>query len=180
MTTSRMRQRLAALAGGLGIALVTFTLMGLVVEAVLRHVVAAPNGTTAERHHFFAHHPRRGWDLVPNTEQRVNQTEFDIDVRINAQGMRDDRTYDLKPPTGVRRVVVVGDSFAFGHGVEVEEGVVARLAAHRPDTEVLNLAVTGYGADQQLLKLLDDGFAYRPTRVLVALFEGDVFRNTRL
>ncbi len=176
---SHFRPRLGAIAVSLALVAVSLTLTAVAAELVLRVAVTAPQPPVEGRFRFFDYHPRLGWDLVPNTQQRTTAPDFDVEVRVNVQGMRDDRPYDPVAPPGLQRIVVVGDSFAFGQGVEAHEGIAARMAAALERTEVLNLSVTGYGTDQQLLKLIDDGLSYQPDRVVVALFEGDVFRNTR-
>jgi hypothetical protein len=54
-------------------------------------------------------------------------------------------------PAGRTRVVVFGDSFAAGTRLPQEETWPAQLAAARPDLDVVNLGVDGYGLGQALL-----------------------------
>lgn len=143
---------------------------------------AAEPGADAEDDglEFFAHHPVLGWDLVPGTSDRHESPEFGVSLHISEQGLRSDRVYDQVPPPGVRRAVVLGDSFTFGHGVEVEQGWTARVESAMPDLELVNLAVTGYGVDQMVLRLeqrsTDTELAFRPHLVIAAIFVADVFR----
>ncbi|MDA8017092.1 MAG: hypothetical protein MPN21_06535 [Thermoanaerobaculia bacterium] len=154
-------------------------------ELALRLVVppADPHRGDADRDPFtfFDHHPTLGWDLVPGAEDRHVTAEFDIEIRINEQGLRSDRAYGDAAPPGTRRVVVLGDSFSFGHGVAVEEGWVARLEESSDSLEAVNLAVTGYGIDQMVLRLelrSRDHLAFSPQVVIAAVFLADVFRVT--
>lgn len=132
---------------------------------------------------FFDHHPALGWDLVPGVQDRHTTPEFDVAIRISAEGLRSDRLYGDAPEAGVQRAVVLGDSFTFGHGVEVEESWVARVeSAASPDApiEMVNLAVTGYGVDQMVLRLeerSDGGLAFSPDLVVAAVYLADVFRT---
>lgn len=170
-----------------GLLLGSLALAALCVEVALRIVapVAEPGRGDAENDGFeyFDHHPKLGWDLVPGTADRYTTPEFDIAIRISAEGLRSDRVYGPAPAPGVRRAVVLGDSFTFGHGVEVEEGWVALveaagMEAGRP-LEMVNLAVTGYGVDQMVLRLEEravDGLAFSPEVVVAAIFLSDVFR----
>ena len=133
---------------------------------------------------FFTHHPRLGWDLVPGAEDRLTTPEMDVEIRITEQGLRSHRLFAPEPEAGTFRIVVIGDSFSFGHGVEVEEAWPARLEGllsqrlGRP-VEVANLSVTGYGTDQQLLRFEERGLALKPDAVILGLFVGNIFRNAR-
>lgn len=79
------------------------------------------------------------------------------------------------PPPGTPAVLVVGDSFAQGVGVDDEQTFSWRLGQRSP-YNVINLGVAGYGSDQELLKL--EGFlADRPDLVIkhivVLVFDND-------
>lgn len=67
-------------------------------------------------------------------------------VRINAAGFRQDDEVDSSPAR--RRVLVFGDSFTFGFGVNYENGFFAiekqRLEAARPELQLLNAAVPAF------------------------------------
>ena len=66
------------------------------------------------------------------------------------------------------RVVVLGDSIAFGLGVSDEETFSSRLAGRGNGIEVANLAVQGYGPDQELLVLELEALRLRPDVVVLA------------
>src|SRR5262245_52901940 len=96
------------------------------------------------------HEPRpdRAWlyGLRPGASARMDATG-DVLYTINADGFRD-RPREKVPPRGTWRAVVLGDSVAFGYGVEQEATFPARLErllsrAGAP-AEVLNLAMNGY------------------------------------
>jgi lysophospholipase L1-like esterase len=120
---------------------------------------------------------RLGWALRPGWTARDEAPDYRITVRTNALGLRGPEAAPL-PPAGVQRVLVLGDSFAFGYGVEDEESFPRRLEARwRAEgraVEVLNAAVPGYSADHHLVVLRERGFALAPDLVLVALCENDV------
>lgn len=119
-----------------------------------------------------------GWSLLPGAQTRMRSPgEFDIAVRINAQGFRADREYSPAPPPGVERIVAVGDSFTFGNGVEVHQ-TFPSLLERRLAAEAINLGVPGYGVDQQLLMLESRGLGFQPDVVLLGLHTPDIFRNT--
>lgn len=129
---------------------------------------------------FFAHDPALGWDLVPGAVDRHVTDEFDVTIRIDEKGLRSPRRELDGEDEGARRIVVLGDSFTFGHGVEIDDAwtsrVERRLGGASPGgVEILNQAVTGYGVDQMILRYQERGDREESV-VLLAVFVGDVFR----
>jgi hypothetical protein len=118
--------------------------------------------------------PDLGWTLLENVRDvPVN----DAPVSSNSAGMRGVREYARERRAGTLRVVALGDSFTFGQCVRDDEPFAARLEERIAPGEVLNLAVHGYGHDQQLLRLRRDGLPYRPDVVLLGFYNADVDRN---
>lgn len=109
--------------------------------------------------------------------------EFRTDVRINALGLRDvDRSYG-RPP-GVRRILVLGDSFTEALQVEREESFAAllerRLGAQGERVEVINAGVSGYGTDNELLAYRQQYSHFEVDLVLLVMSsENDVYENSR-
>jgi len=128
---------------------------------------------TRERYSFDTYSPELGWQLKPNLRTPG--------VNSNSKGLRGTREYLLEPPTGVRRVLCIGDSFMFGENLSDEQTLPVQLEAvlnREGRWEVLNLAAHGYGTDQQWLRLQHLGFQYHADLVVVGFFEDDLSRNT--
>ncbi len=126
---------------------------------------------------FWIHHPDLGWAHTPGTEGRFSSPgSFDVAVRINPCGLRDD-PHPAARPDGQRRLLLVGDSFAWAWGVEESEGVAERLeaelAAIGPWT-VINLSTAGYSTDQELLWYLAVGTRYEVDLVLLLFCDNDL------
>ena len=73
---------------------------------------------------------------------------------INALGLRDGPRTIVKH-LGSDRILLYGDSVIFGWGIPMDERVSNRLQS--ADREIWNLAVPGYGLDQEILYYRRDG-----------------------
>lgn len=156
-------------------------LVGVVAaELLLGRAPAGGAGRRMEGPGITRHDPQLGWSPRPLAQDWHETPEFRVPVRINSHGFRSDREYSYQPPPGVRRIVAVGDSFTFGHGVKADEAFPAVLERELPSTEVINLAVSGYGVDQQLLMLTHRGVRYQPDVVLLGFYVPDIFRTDDL
>jgi hypothetical protein len=95
----------------------------------------------------------------------------------NSRGYRD-RERAIPKPAGAHRVLSIGDSFAWGFGVEFEDAYPQRLERsltrrHRETWEVVNLAMPGMNTVQERAQLLSEGFAYQPDVVLLGYVLND-------
>jgi hypothetical protein len=71
-------------------------------------------------------------------------------------------------------IVVLGDSYSFGNGVDDGEEYPALLAGLLADqADVVNLGVPGYGLTQQIRLFYEFGQAYRPAIVLLQFSDND-------
>ena len=108
--------------------------------------------------------------LRPGYQGRFRRKEFDVDIRINGKGYRGQ---DFDPDNGAHyRVLVVGNSFTFGHGVG--EGYpypsqLQRLLSKRDrPIEVINAGfASGDSPDTYYLYLRRYGLSLKPDIVLV-------------
>lgn len=115
-----------------------------------------------------------GWRPKPNfrTVHQLSRRHA-VTVTTNRQGWRD-RDHEFTAPAGRRRIVVLGDSFAFGWGVEDREHFPARLEAHAPALDVVNLSAAGWHPEHYRRVLERDGLRYQPEIVIVALVQNDI------
>lgn len=74
-------------------------------------------------------------------------------------------------------MLVLGDSFGWGFGVEQDERFSEILERRHPDWEIINASVSGYGTDQQFLYLRERGLKLRPDVVLVLFSSNDFAEN---
>ena len=114
-----------------------------------------------------------------NDDSVLDRLEFRTRVVTNALGFRERRLPGPKPP-GSLRVVVLGDSFTQGYGVN-EEDAYPRLLEGLLDErepsrrhEVINLGVPGACPLDYVAFLEDAGLAYEPDLVVVGFMANDV------
>ena len=125
---------------------------------------------------FAGYHAERGFALTPNAATRFWGPEFDTMIRINGAGFRMDHDVEPERTAGRRRMIVVGDSFTFGHGVDVDDRFGELLERELGALEVLNLGVPGTGTGQQYLFLRDEGFRYSPDVVVLCYLTENITR----
>lgn len=104
--------------------------------------------------------------LCPNFAGVVSTPDFVVTYETNSRGLRD-REYAAEKPPGKTRILALGDSFTFGHGIPYGERFTDLLESAFDDVEVITMAVPGSGHDQQLLQFVTEGLAYQPDHVFV-------------
>ncbi len=103
-------------------------------------------------------------------------------IETNSLGIRARREYAFERTQGVRRIVLVGDSYTWGEKtwageISNEETFAWLLESRLPATEAINMGVHGTGTDQQLLYLRELGLRFQPDLVILGFFEADITRN---
>jgi hypothetical protein len=124
---------------------------------------------------FDVRHPTRGWALAPG----LREVPVFGNKRLNSssRGIRGTGEPAFEKPPGRRRILAFGDSFTFGEGVSDAETYAAALEDLLPGHEVINFGVHGYGHDQMLLYLREEGVRYHPDVVLLGFVGIDMDRN---
>jgi hypothetical protein len=89
-------------------------------------------------------------------------------VTLNRLGYRG-RELPAPRSDGATRVVVLGDSIAFGYGVSDEQTFTHILDARDNGIDAANMGVQGFGPGQELLVLQRDGLRAQPDVVVLAV-----------
>jgi hypothetical protein len=181
--------RLRALLPKLALAAISLATVSVALEGVarawVRHLQGAP-GTV--RDPLLRFDPRLGWSKPPRAEAVLQRAEYRQVLRINAQGLRGPERPYAKAP-GLRRVLLLGDSFAEGYTVAEPDTVAAvleRLLCDPPrgdgvpeqgSWEVLNGGTHGWSTDQEYLFWRDEGARYRPDDVVLLFYYNDLPGN---
>ncbi len=136
-------------------------------ELVLRVAPGFTDPGTASGLRMCEPHPARIWQYKAGFSQRHRSDEFSVEVRTSSWRLRGPEP--VSDGTAAR-VLVIGDSFSFGWGVEQEERysevLQALLGAEGRGVEVVNAGYWGYSFDQQYL-LLRELLELSSSRLLV-------------
>jgi lysophospholipase L1-like esterase len=128
------------------------------------------------RLHKPSHDPTLIYELVPG----AHTVRDGVAIAINSAGFRDDE-FPATLPDEAYRIVVLGDSVAWGWGVPMAAAfpqVLERQLHERrlqPHTSpiVFNLAVDGYSTAQEIRLLETRGLALQPSLVLLSYVLND-------
>ncbi len=146
------------------------------VEAAVRFALRHSDESVSTQ--YTEAEPMRGWRHRPGARGRFGQAEY----VINSRGLRDVE-HEPAPAPGETRVLILGDSFAEGFSVALEDGVARGLErdlrrAGCP-TEVVNGGTVGYSTDQEYLFYRDEGASYTPRVVVLLFYYNDILYNAR-
>ncbi len=151
-------------------------------EALLRlveHRLPAPSIYPGERENAdgtnFIADAAIGWRLKPGRTFEWETEGRRVTYRADANGHRianGDEVVDRDAP----RLLVTGDSFAFGIGVDFSETFGAHVAREL-GLAIENVAMPGFGVDQIWRSLDGDVLSTPPVLVIVALYEYDFDRS---
>jgi lysophospholipase L1-like esterase len=124
----------------------------------------------------------------PNLRNKQFQSEVNCPyyrVNTDAKGYRSTRLAPGKKPVGVRRIVVLGDSYTFGVGVENDETIPAQLetllnAANRGQRyEVINAGSPGWGTENELAFWMARRDELQPDLLILLFYRNDLLDNMR-
>lgn len=142
-----------------------------------RNANDAPREDRANLRDLVEAHPdeRIIFDLRPHLDVTFQRAQ----VQTNSCGMRGPERRILKS-LSTYRIAMLGDSFAFGWGVEANETFVARLEQNLNRiadgallVEVLNFGVPGYSTFQEVALFKERGILFDPDEVVVFFVQND-------
>lgn len=131
----------------------------------------------------WRYHPVLGWSQVPGGTYDGIVDGRPVHVSFNSIGFRDSEHQRAKPP-GVKRIVVIGDSFCEAVQVNLEQTFQRQLqdllnAGGSTRWEVINLGVGDFGTAQEYIALQRYGLAFDPDVVVHEIFPfNDICNNS--
>ena len=127
-----------------------------------------------ERNLLYEHHELYGW--FPQID--INRTftgAKTIQVSHNSYGFRGSE-FNLN--TKKKKILILGDSFAYGYDSEEGEIFSQILGNELEDYEIFNLGVSGYSTDQELLLLKEYFHLINPDLVYLLYCHNDWYGNS--
>lgn len=159
----------------IGLAIISIIILLLLGEAFLR-IGAYKIVTFNSNAGFHQYDPDLGFIQIPNHEATFKARDFNVLIKSNSHGFRD-KEYQLIKGKGIKRVIVLGDSFTWGWGVEQEEIFCEVAEREMENTEFINLGQNAYGTAQELLILKKHGLKFAPDLIVVAFYNNDLYEN---
>lgn len=114
------------------------------------------------------------WELIPSASGigALGEAYF-----INADGYRGEQRSMQKQP-GVTRIIIIGDSFTYGMGVNLEDTYPKQLETilnrNGSCCEVFNFGIIGYNMWQYNELLARETLPYHPEIIILALYQNDL------
>jgi len=148
---------------------------GLTLGAVeLGLAIFHPVPYSIEANMYFEPDPYTGYRLKPGG---VGHYQMDIPAVANSHGHRDVEV-TLAKPSGVFRILVLGDSFTVGANVRQEEAYPKVLEKHLksvygPRIQVVNAGVGGWDPFQYAQYFEHYGRQFEPDLILIGFFVGN-------
>jgi len=159
-----------------GVALLSCAVALAAAEFVLRHWLHAVPQLELD---LYSRDPQGNLRLRPNITRRHVTRLWDVEIRINAEGWRD----RAAAGPGQMTLLGLGDSMAFGWGVELEESFLflleERLRREEP-VRLVKAAVPGAGPGDQVRLLQTIWAEYDPRAVLLCFFVGNDFVDVQM
>ena len=124
---------------------------------------------------FDLYDPSKGWKLKPSLRDvEIFRNKI---LNTNSKGFRGKKEFPYIKNKEMLRILILGDSFTFGDEVSDDETYSYYLQEMLPHAEVINLGVHGYGHDQMLILLNEEGVKYEPDIIILGFLPVDMPRN---
>jgi hypothetical protein len=128
---------------------------------------------------YTTHHDTFGIWHLSNVKVRFpgagNKSYY---IRTNSIGIRDDREFSPVRPEGLRRILLFGDSFTFGSGVDVENRYSNLIEQTMDNLEIMNFGLGSTGIDRQLLIYQYLAHSYESDLIMVNPYLNNAARCT--
>jgi hypothetical protein len=175
LSGTRHRELVAKLLLAGTAAVVSYLFIDVAAGWLLITPLSPPLVPDAYRHHA----------LVPDSYAEIRQRDFAYIQRVNHLGLRGRET-TVDKPAGTRRILMLGDSFTMGKGVEedqtfsvlVERGLQPALAScGGPAVEVLNGGVDSYAPLLSYIQFERDLARLAPDLVILNFDHSDLIQE---
>ncbi len=124
--------------------------------------------------------PNLGYTLQPNTILKEFGPEFSYKIAINKYGLRNQTTNHIPDQNADFRILLIGDSFTFGVGVDYENvwGTLLEKKLNeihiKQKVEVINAGIPGYSTENEVGYLEKYFSNFQPDFVLLTFVTHDL------
>jgi hypothetical protein len=147
------------------------TVMSLLgAEVYLRYVYPCPVlGYVLETPltYFYQYDPKLGWRGRAGVRGRFSGRDFHVSVTHDPDGRRTTARPYIQ---GKKNILILGDSFGWGWGVQDDQIISECMMRISDDLNVYNLSASGYGTDQEYLDFVEHTVRYPEFDAVVVLF----------
>ena len=159
------------------VALMSFgTIFGLLAAEIVLRIAWNPPGAPG----MYCQDRTLGRTLCPNWVGTIRGSEYQYTIHTDSTGMRSPEPTEDDSP----RVLGLGDSFAFGQGVQDNEMFYAvareRLSKTFPKAAIYNAACPSWGSAQQVEVAKSRIGTLKPDVVVIAFYSGNDLFDTLL
>ena len=169
--------------GNLLLCCFTLAVMALIGEGVVRAFFKDDTALFPRYHtdYQYGRYALRG--IRPGAEFWHTSADGSWRFVTNSRGFRNERDFAYEKPSGVLRVLALGDSHTQGYEVKQDatfSAVLERYLARRGiSAEVLNAGVSGYSNAEALAFLENEGHKYSPDVVVLGFYANDFADNLK-
>lgn len=126
---------------------------------------------------LFEYHPSIGYRFIPGLKARIPHEGGGYLVRVNQMGFRSDCEFAAEKSPNTKRILLFGDSYTAGEGVDNAQRYSDRLAKWIPNLEVYNFGLPGTGTDQQFLTYQEYAQRIDHDLLILAVLVENIRRN---
>ncbi|MFQ5964753.1 MAG: hypothetical protein ACE5KZ_10765 [Candidatus Scalinduaceae bacterium] len=148
----------------------TFLICLLICEVAIR--ILDPQSDLRRRDLFFRYEPFIGFEGIPNKKGVYATRSFKTTITLNNEGFRD-YNHDKKNTQNKFRIITLGDSFTWGHGVENDQIYMKVLEKYDVNIETINMGGSGGDPPGELKAYISRGLHYEHNVVLLGFFIGN-------
>ncbi len=162
------------------LALVSSILFIIICEICLRIIYKKDFPVTWQISQSYVLDPELIYINKPNYKGSIKTDDFIEKIEINLSGFRNREI--LKKSKGTIRMLMVGDSFVFGHGISENKYTLPIRLEYKlnqifPDKkiEVINAGVKGYSPDQEYRFITERSINYQPDYIIWVFNPDDIY-----
>jgi hypothetical protein len=140
-------------------------------------------GTSLQGQRFSVPDAVLGMRYVPGATWRFSHPEYEVEYAINADGFRDATRHPVPKPDGTVRVLLLGDSFTFGMGVDYQDTWPVLVERHLESTgdqrlDIVKAGVQGMDTRSEFLLMQELVHKYDPDVIVVGFLINDLYSNS--